>query len=73
MTRGQGAGTVIQVVRPNLSLVIAAVVFGGAAGTIGGWQWAPLTVFAVLICAGVWRGLALLGHIAGALTGDDDD
>ncbi len=67
---------VIPTVRPNWSLWVAAVVAGVFAGYAGGWQWAPITVAGVIACSGVWRGLALLGHIAALFAaeaeGDDD-
>jgi hypothetical protein len=68
----QTDGLTIPTARPNLSLTAAAVVFAVFAGYAGGWQWAPITAFAVIVAAGVWRILALLGYIAGALDREDD-
>jgi hypothetical protein len=65
------SGRVIDPVRPNWSLLVAGLVAGVAAGYRGGLGVGILAFLLTLICAGVWRLIALLGYVAGVMDVDD--
>jgi hypothetical protein len=60
-------------VRPHWSLYLTAALIVGLGYPLVGLGLAAIVAALVIVGAGVWRCVTLLGYIAGALTPDGDD
>jgi hypothetical protein len=64
---------IIPPVRPHWSVYLAAVLVVALGAPYAGIGPAAIVAALVVASAGIWRCVALLGYIAGALTPDGDD